>query len=863
MTDEDGHVSIEFRDRKKRLRVQRLAISDGNYADTYYVYDNYDELRYVIPPMASEQLAGPSSVGKEWIVSDKEISDWCYYYEYDIFGHVTVKKFPGSEKTVYRYNGNNRLTLSQNGEQRKSGSWTFYFYDHLVRLVLSGEISCMPSEAEDLLKESHVAEYAGGEKSPTMGYRIGTQALAEDYFSPDVAYFYDNYDFLPSVGGVERFAYREGLSDPRHHSAMGMQTGKCVSGDVTVSYYDGEGRVVQSHTSHGTDGMTSRYNKYTFTGQPLETLILHAGKSGSIREHYRYAYDSKGRQTDIWHSLNGGSEVRLCHTDYDELLRPKTIYIGAVPTEYTYDEEGRVVTATSPTFSMAAGYAEGGNYNGNISSETWDNGGEQRKYTYRYDGMNRLVSAKYDGTGKYGTEYRYDKNSNPTHIKRQGFMYSYNGNPLYGDIDDLTISYTGNHIKQVSDANNGLCHYGGLDFSKIAYGSDGDYRYNANGSLSYDPDRGISICYDRHNLPRLIKFDRGGEITYRNDGEGRRMEVTHRISSASASLAGKPVPTAAYKTVLKRKYIDHFVYCNDTLEYILTPTGYIDRDGNYYYYQKDSRGSVRTVLDGAGRVVERNDYYPYGMLMDGVSKSVQPYKFGGKELDRIGGINHYDFHARQLQLPIPHFYQQDPYADKYPHLSPYLYCAANPLRYVDPSGKDVAVIKAKGSPGHLAMLVQDGNRWFYYSYNGTNVYEQSSGSSGGKNYHDVGKKSFGDVMEFLKSPYNSSKSNYLNKEEAIQKDAISGYDFNEAYIIPTSRHQDKKIVETFIDNVHNDSYDLFINNCSQVVTESLQKGGVNVSRRFLPKKAMKEANEKLQGEYIKFEKQDEENKEQQ
>ena len=51
--------------------------------------------------------------------------------------------------------------------------------------------------------------------------------------------------------------------------------------------------------------------------------------------------------------------------------------------------------------------------------------------------------------------------------------------------------------------------------------------------------------------------------------------------------------------------------------------------------------------------------------------------------------NHYDFHARQLQLPIPHFYQQDPYADKYPHLSPYLYCAGNPLRYVDPSGKIV------------------------------------------------------------------------------------------------------------------------------------------------------------------------------
>lgn len=47
MTDEDRHVSIEFRDRKKRLRVQRLAVSDGNYADIYYVCNNCDELRYV------------------------------------------------------------------------------------------------------------------------------------------------------------------------------------------------------------------------------------------------------------------------------------------------------------------------------------------------------------------------------------------------------------------------------------------------------------------------------------------------------------------------------------------------------------------------------------------------------------------------------------------------------------------------------------------------------------------------------------------------------------------------------------------------------------------------------------------------
>ena len=104
---------------------------------------------------------------------------------------------------------------------------------------------------------------------------------------------------------------------------------------------------------------------------------------------------------------------------------------------------------------------------------------------------------------------------------------------------------------------------------------------------------------------------------------------------------------------------------------------------------------LQAVIREDGTVEETSSYYPYGGFMGSGSMGVHPYKFGGKELDRIGGINHYDFNARQLQLPIPHFYQQDPYADKYPHLSPYLYCAANPLRYVDPGGCEFNIIDFK------------------------------------------------------------------------------------------------------------------------------------------------------------------------
>lgn len=82
-------------------------------------------------------------------------------------------------------------------------------------------------------------------------------------------------------------------------------------------------------------------------------------------------------------------------------------------------------------------------------------------------------------------------------------------------------------------------------------------------------------------------------------------------------------------------------------------------------------------------------FYPYGMpMVDVNSRSEQPYKFGGKEMDRTGGLDLYDFEARQYDSALPGFTSADPKAPDYSELSPYAYCAGNPLRYVDPTGMD-------------------------------------------------------------------------------------------------------------------------------------------------------------------------------
>ena len=135
-------------------------------------------------------------------------------------------------------------------------------------------------------------------------------------------------------------------------------------------------------------------------------------------------------------------------------------------------------------------------------------------------------------------------------------------------------------------------------------------------------------------------------------------------------------------------------------KHILTDNGYAvpDRtDGyNYYYYVRDYQGNIRAVLDEAGNVVESNGYYPYGMPYADNYTSVQPYKYGGKELDRTNGLDMYDFGARQYDPAFPRFLSIDPNAENYPDISPYTYCYGNPINIIDPLGTDTIHVDFDG-----------------------------------------------------------------------------------------------------------------------------------------------------------------------
>ena len=127
--------------------------------------------------------------------------------------------------------------------------------------------------------------------------------------------------------------------------------------------------------------------------------------------------------------------------------------------------------------------------------------------------------------------------------------------------------------------------------------------------------------------------------------------------------------------------------------------GYVDLDDNgsptgWNYYVTDHLGSTRMVVGSDNTVRETINYYPFGseMRMQDPAQMTNdfqhPYRFTGKELDRLNGLNMYDFGARWYDVAgVPMWTSVDPLAEKYYNVSPYVYCNNNPVMFIDPDGR--------------------------------------------------------------------------------------------------------------------------------------------------------------------------------
>ena len=114
-------------------------------------------------------------------------------------------------------------------------------------------------------------------------------------------------------------------------------------------------------------------------------------------------------------------------------------------------------------------------------------------------------------------------------------------------------------------------------------------------------------------------------------------------------------------------------------------------NGNLIVHQHDALGNVRETYMGSTNTsftrVQQMQYYPSGLPWnDNYQPSQQPYKYGGKEFVEMHGLDEYDSQARWYYPALMRTTTQDPLAEKYYDISPYAWCANNPVNLVDPDG---------------------------------------------------------------------------------------------------------------------------------------------------------------------------------
>ena len=446
---------------------------------------------------------------------------------------------------------------------------------------------------------------------------------------------------------------------------------------------------------------------YTFTDKPLTVTHTHTASGKDSRtEAYTYSYDHADRLLKVEHTL-GGAKVTLAAYAYDNLgrLQSKSLHGSDADRQaYAYNVRGWLTGVSGTKFTQNLYYNTGNGpakYNGSISSMTWKAGTAStvRGYKFTYDGLNRMLNATYGETAGISTNANrfsenvtgYDKNGNIKSLQR----YGQTGASAYGLLDNLTFTLNGNQLSRVEDAVSTAAYGTNTAFVNGASAA-GEYAYDVNGNLTKDLNKGITdIQYNVLNLPSTVSFSDGSTITYTYGADGTKLRTVHKIGSTTTTT----------------DYCGNVIYENGTQKLLLTEEGYINLTGTqqYHYYLKDHQGNNRVVINQSGTVEETNHYYPFGGVF-GTTGNTQPYKYNGKEFDTKKGLNWYDYGARYYDAALGRFTTVDPSSENYYAFNPYSYCVNNPIKYIDPDGKDF-IIWYKDSNGKQA----------YFSFNGKNA----------------------------------------------------------------------------------------------------------------------------------------------
>ncbi|MEZ2442811.1 DUF6443 domain-containing protein [Chitinophaga sp. RCC_12] len=627
--NEAGNQVIEYKDKNGRAILKKIQLSPTpgtahiGWLCTYYVYDDKNNLRMVVPPKAIQ------AINATWVLSTDVVKELCFLYRYDGRGRLIVKKVPGADSTEMVYDVRDRLVFTRDGNM-KGTSWLVNYYDALNR---PAQVQLYAAATDRASLQTSMSSIVTGNPLPNL------PAAA---LTPLVLTFYNDYSFAgkqnyatEDIGKLQAGTnlYSEALPAAPSSKTRGMVTGTRVrilgtnQWLTTTNYYNDKGRLIQTVSDNISGGIDVVNNLYDFSGKLLSSYVNHKNPKSitapQIRILTMISYDAAGRVINIKKRLNDvvASEKTISVSTYNELGQLQTKRLGVTATgqletlkfDYTIrgwlkgvnkdyaNTDGSTSNWFGEDLVYDYGFTLAAQFNGDIAGSRWKSksNGVARLYSFGYDKSSRMTSADFlerNGTvwGKTTMDFTvsnltYDVNGNIATMNQMGK----NGSAAPALIDQLTYTYRSNSNKlaKVADPINTVTAKLG-DFNNGANTTD-DYDYDANGNLIKDENKKITLIrYNYLNLPDSIVFTGKGNIVYRYDASGNKVKkIVTDISG------GVPKITTT-------DYIGNFVYRNDTLQYTGHEEGRIRaviKTGQpvsywYDYFVKDHLGNIRVVL---------------------------------------------------------------------------------------------------------------------------------------------------------------------------------------------------------------------------------------------------------------------------
>ncbi len=559
VADEDGNTTVEFKNGRGQTLLVRK--NDGsNDLDTYYVYNEYDQLAYVIPPLAANQAISPSL-----------LDDLCYQYRYNGRGRLVEKKLPGKGWEYMVYDKQDRLVLVQDANLRgtnnhfKAKGWLFTKYDLFGRVVYTGffENGDGRSKMQTTLNDMQVN--AANNEARTASPSFTSQGMAVYYnnqgFPTDTKIllsvnYYDTYPVDMPAKPTQIFT-QDVLTDQSQSSSISTKSLAVASYIKNIeddqwtrnyNWYDQRGRHIATHSYNHLGGYTKTESDLDFAGVVQKTYTYHkrlrTDRVIQIRERFEYNPNSLALEKHYHEVVNYSPEEVLAENSYDEIGRLTNKKVGGnlQSIDYAYNIRGWMTGInldaggnfqTGKLFNYKINYNDSNllgsqtpnndyshlkvnpRFNGNIAEVQWNSGKGNKVYGYVYDGVNRLLAGLYQEPGTpdlktHSEIISYDLNGNIDKLKRSGYFM---GTSVLL-IDDLKYTYQGNRVISIADAS--------LDPSGYE-GGGAAIGYDDNGNMTDMHDKGISkIVYNHLNLSQYLKIN-NTEINYLYRADGVKL----------------------------------------------------------------------------------------------------------------------------------------------------------------------------------------------------------------------------------------------------------------------------------------------------------------------------------------------------